>query len=643
MAQFVYKKYNSNYSGDTYSLAFANSSQYFASSITGYTSYAIVGGSIVMQGSYGTQSSNGTRYMGGGSNLASYTLTDGDVSETVYTLQQNPGYYTQGSYIEQVIAEDGTLPVNGRHTDGFWYVKSIPAAPPTVTAPNGGENIDTTFDITWTPATSGLAYRVELSRDNGATWTTLTTTAANATSYTHNFASVPDTGTALIRVTGTADGVFTNSDTSDGVFTIQHQAPPTAPTNLNPRSRTVDRTNIIELSWRFNDPNPGDYQTWYEVQYRRQGLTTWTTATGTGQATRHFIAANALIADLWEWRVRVRDKNANTSPYSNVEVFTAATPSDMPSIAEPSGVVSVARPMILWSVSGTQSHYQVVIEDSLGTVVWDTGEVASSLQQVQSGIDFINGAAYTVKVRVRTSGGLFSAYDDVQVTTSYTPPASPTWSLAYVPNGHGVDVSVLNPTPTGTQPTVVLMRYYRKILGRDKSFKLVHEASGNLFRDYAVGSEDTVEYYIELLGDNDTIRTTEVKTITVPKIRGLYIQNVDESTEPIHLPYILKDSIASNLGRLHGYRQFEGREYETVELGTSFFESIALTLVLKKDMTVQRQALIDLVYSGATILYRDHKGHKMYTNLLLIDMSHLFYGQDIPLNLKRIDYREEIV
>lgn len=32
--------------------------------------------------------------------------------------------YEEGSFIEEITAEEGALPNNGRHTDGYWYVKT---------------------------------------------------------------------------------------------------------------------------------------------------------------------------------------------------------------------------------------------------------------------------------------------------------------------------------------------------------------------------------------------------------------------------------------------------------------------------------------------------------------------------------------
>lgn len=38
--------------------------------------------------------------------------------------------YSQGSLVQSNIsAEDGTYPNNGRHTDGYWYVKGLPSFP----------------------------------------------------------------------------------------------------------------------------------------------------------------------------------------------------------------------------------------------------------------------------------------------------------------------------------------------------------------------------------------------------------------------------------------------------------------------------------------------------------------------------------
>lgn len=58
-----------------------------------------------------------------GSEYTSYPK-DGKQGEYWYKYQNFTTQYHQGSYIEDLKAEDGTYPENGRHSDGYWYVKS---------------------------------------------------------------------------------------------------------------------------------------------------------------------------------------------------------------------------------------------------------------------------------------------------------------------------------------------------------------------------------------------------------------------------------------------------------------------------------------------------------------------------------------
>lgn len=87
-----------------------------------------------------------------------------------------------------------------------------------VTAPNGGENLQTgsTKNITWTAGANIANVLIEYTSDNGANWVTLTSTA-NTGSYSW---TVPNTATTLgkIRISDNAD--VSIKDVSDNIFTI---------------------------------------------------------------------------------------------------------------------------------------------------------------------------------------------------------------------------------------------------------------------------------------------------------------------------------------------------------------------------------------------------------------------------------------
>lgn len=77
----------------------------------------------------------------------------------------------RGSYITTVVAEDGTYPANGRHSDGYWYVKGSlsipPSMPSSITVPaivKGGESLS----ISWGTGSGATRYHLERSVNGGA-------------------------------------------------------------------------------------------------------------------------------------------------------------------------------------------------------------------------------------------------------------------------------------------------------------------------------------------------------------------------------------------------------------------------------------------------------------------------------------------
>lgn len=100
----------------------------------------------------------------------------------------------------------------------FSIIQPIPG-PVTVTAPNGGENLESgsEFDITWT-CTDLNNVTIEYSVSNGETWIYVDKVAADSGSYTWTVPPTPSE-MCLVRVSG-ADADENPWDVSDNVFTI---------------------------------------------------------------------------------------------------------------------------------------------------------------------------------------------------------------------------------------------------------------------------------------------------------------------------------------------------------------------------------------------------------------------------------------
>jgi hypothetical protein len=95
----------------------------------------------------------------------------------------------------------------------------LPSASITVMDPNGGENIyaGSVYEVQWQATNFSDLVNIDLSVDNGQTWSTIATDQAATGTYSWNVPGVT-TSTALIRVYDKTDQV--PSDTSDNVFTI---------------------------------------------------------------------------------------------------------------------------------------------------------------------------------------------------------------------------------------------------------------------------------------------------------------------------------------------------------------------------------------------------------------------------------------
>jgi len=151
--------------------------------------------------------------------------------------------------------------VDGSPTDNSDALFSIVEAPTpaiTVTAPNGGETWITAThqNITWTSENTSGAVKIDLSRDAGASWESLTANTADDGSFAWTV-SDPASANCLVRV---ADVTDIAADSSDSVFAIvKPQITVIAPNggeswdigttqNIVWRSEHVSGTVKIELS-----------------------------------------------------------------------------------------------------------------------------------------------------------------------------------------------------------------------------------------------------------------------------------------------------------------------------------------------------------------------------------------------------------
>lgn len=641
MVKYVYEKYYAIIVESSYSLSWGPDYTFNVdpgTTVTGATSYTFdrQSGSIDLSGRRTVSStSGGTVYDGGGGSITRYSLGGTKLTTRDGMLQYNPGSTSRGTRVGQIFAEDWAYPLDGIHTDGFWYVRRMLAEPPILLSPNGGEYWDTLHTIKWTNTQSGLKYIVELSRDNGKSWSILLSESAiNANSLDYNFVNILDTGLAKIRVTGISGTALTESAVSAGVFTISHNVPPTIPTNLSPKGSLVDRTSVVKFSWNHNDPNPNDPQSRALIRWRLQGTTTWNEITSISTNQEYFFIQGLFPSGQIEWDVRTVDQQGLISPYSEIAVFTSATPTNAPTINNLPTIVPTPFPVIEWT-SAQQVSYQIVVEDGLSRIVWDTGEVVSNVKARTVGVELINGAIYKIKLRTKDVGGIFSPYTVKSITISYTPPAKPIVK-AFEAKGF-IAISIDSPPPTESQLTVKSYEIYKRI--NNEWTRIVYGINAS-FNDYYVRSGETYDYYVKAIAENGTSSISDIFSQSA-KFNGSFIFAMRDAEATMqHFKYN-GNGYQTSFEPESSVMKFAGRTHPVIHFGN--YEDYSLTVRIEaikgmSDMDVLR----GFVSNREAICYRDSDGNLLIGHILALNTDKAKRITGATITIVESDFNEGV-
>lgn len=242
--------------------------------------------------------------------------------------------------------------------------------------------------------------------------------------------------------------------------------PPNAPTLTSPASNaTIDSTSSQRFAWDFSDPDPGDSQSAFDLQYwalDANGARVGAATTVNGSTPNQFytFAAGTFADGDYEWQARTYDDLGAEGPWSASSFFTAATPTGVPTITDPINGATVGTNAynVQWSTAGGQAGYRVRrVADNAGaadatTVYWDSGQVTDANARSLSVPFETNGRYEHVQVQVTADGTLWSSWADVRVYVSYTAPAPATGSLSFDQASGSLLVTITNGTPSGSQP-----------------------------------------------------------------------------------------------------------------------------------------------------------------------------------------------
>lgn len=144
------------------------------------------------------------------------------------------------------------------------------------------------------------------------------------------------------------------------------------------------------------------------------------------------------LYETYVWSIATKDAAGNIGPFANDQLVTT-TPVPSVTVTAPTGAQTAHRPVVNWVYSSQggflQEAYQVKIFDTgtasvggfdpnTGASLWDSGIVVDpTAASVTVGVDITFGLTYRAWVRVRSVGGLWSAW--AQGPTWTNPASSP--------------------------------------------------------------------------------------------------------------------------------------------------------------------------------------------------------------------------
>jgi titin len=282
---------------------------------------------------------------------------------------------------------------------------SVPAGSPRVT-------------LTWTDNSAGEnGYEIQRSTD-GTNWSTVTTTAANAATYSDSSVVEGTTYQYRIRATSAAG----NSDFSG---TTTASTLPATPTSLVATAISGTR---VDLTWTDNSTAEAGYK----VERLPSGGS-WTVIATIAANSASYSDTTASEGISYQYRVRAYTNAVQGNPSASASVSTPlSAPSNMTATA-----VSTTQVNLTWTDnSAAESNYKV--ERSTDNSTWTLITTVSA--NVTSCSDSLASAGTTYYYRVKaTKSGLSSAYATASPVT--TVPTAPSGASASAASDTQVNVS----------------------------------------------------------------------------------------------------------------------------------------------------------------------------------------------------------
>lgn len=374
----------------------------------------------------------------------------------------------------------------------------------------------------------------------------------------------------------------------------------TPPSNLQPNgSQTaIDRTVINRLSW-YTEAT----QASFDLQWTSDSGATWNTVTGTIANQYVDIASNTFpLNTTIQWKVKIVNSLAQSSDYSNTATFLSKA---KPTLAGLSCTNNTAYPTVSWTAVTGQTALEVEIYQGATLIATETATQSGNTYQIKTRLN--NSTAYGIKVRVKDLY-LWSAQDTVNITTSYTMPSTPTFTLVENTN-NAAAITITNPVNAVNDYNQVLRK---KSTDSDYVIIATDIALNGSYIDYAIQSGVEYNYVVRTVATTGGIQDSAADSITVTV---KYAQLITFTGDVFDLKYALdkveKRSVESS------WSEFSGRTKRVLDTGLHKY----LSMSFKTDVITTNDINVLRDLEGEILMYRDNRGRFMYCAITSVDIT----------------------
>jgi|GEM_PF-907849 len=420
-------------------------------------------------------------------------------------------------YRYRVRATRSTLVSAFANTD---YVKTTPATPTAVTASKSAAGIT----VRWTNnADVPDGFVIERSASGGA-YGSPTTVAGTATSWTHTDPDPAETWQYRVRATVTEGASLASANATSNV--VQLAAPPNAPSGLGP---STVRDADVDVTWHWtHNPTDSSDQSSFEVRHRAAGSTSWTTTGQVASGDSTWVLPGETYPNPVpvEWQVRTWGQHVDPSPWSATAVSPTSTP---PTVAintpEPDATVATSLLTVDWVYTDAedtpQASWQVELLDDQEAVV-EARSGAGPASSVALAAPLPDGAAWSVRVRVRDSDGMWSAWAVAEFTVEYAQPPAPTVDLTWDPDSGVMTVAVGNPMAGDGEVDADHVEVWRSIDGGGWELIATAVPPNTPVTDWTAPLAGTVAYRVDAVSALPSI-TSSVAEVEQPRSGSVFV------------------------------------------------------------------------------------------------------------------------